>query len=329
MRSREFSFYSFISTYFGLFLTKMLKTWSKKNCELIKVNLRIRFLQDCRKHRLLPKHLSNHRFISGTTFYDSKVRHKFINTTNLFFWKVFRFEIDDAYKQRSTLLRSLFNFERIIIRSIPSNLWNKYFYTQQRNFDKVFFRESSRLRNKFLWLVNNKSCESKERLSKLCEIKYTCVEKINRANDQRGSFEFTSGPSHSLQFSHNVVHSVDVSPLNFIHKEHSLLTPRKKWFINLSSSEFPVAVSGLLQLGERFCLPQPFNHEPTVIEFIKNIESSLRSLDNERRIELRNRFVPLLEKFLHMPTRRDNVDRSIVSALSATKEFLVDRKSVV
>jgi len=50
-----------------------------------------------------------------------------------------------------------------------------------------------------------------------------------------------------------------------------LLEPREKWLVNISNTQIPNEVIGLLQLGEGVCLP-PTNIFNTITEYIKSVE---------------------------------------------------------
>lgn len=51
--------------------------------------------------------------------------------------------------------------------------------------------------------------------------------------------------------------TVSIDPHNVIEKSVDTLShTNNKWFINLTDTHIPAKVSNLLQLGDRFCLPQ-------------------------------------------------------------------------
>jgi len=65
----------------------------------------------------------------------------------------------------------------------------------------------------------------------------------------------------------------------------------KKWFINLSNDYIPLEVSNLLQLGEGFSIPFFKNKKQSVIEFIKDFESTGFRGNNNQKLKIRNTVV--------------------------------------
>ena len=71
--------------------------------------------------------------------------------------------------------------------------------------------------------------------------------------------------------------------------------------MNLSSFDIPYNIQCFLQLGENFALP--FNNKNKIIfEYIKNIESSTQRMPIDRRIEVTNYSIPILNNIISSPT---------------------------
>ena len=51
-----------------------------------------------------------------------------------------------------------------------------------------------------------------------------------------------------------IIHEINLNSNNFNQSEYDIMKLNEKWFINLSSVNFPLEVQGLLQLGDGFCL---------------------------------------------------------------------------
>jgi len=108
-----------------------------------------------------------------------------------------------------------------------------------------------------------------------------------------------------------------------------VLEPREKWLINISNTQIPKEVTGLLQLGEGFCLP-PINATHTITEFIKSIEYyfSRFPLGNYN-CKFRNQLFPHIEALKNIDSHRTDIDYSILSAVSATKMFIKNNPSIL
>lgn len=93
-------------------------------------------------------------------------------------------------------------------------------------------------------------------------------------------------------------HHVIIDPLpldNILHP--NVLTLRKKWFVNLTGTDIPDVVIGLLQLGSGFGLP-PTNVNNTVLEIIKCVENSIiRNVSGCRKREESTQFLHVIEGF--------------------------------
>ncbi|KYQ53742.1 hypothetical protein ALC60_07325 [Trachymyrmex zeteki] len=112
----------------------------------------------------------------------------------------------------------------------------------------------------------------------------------------------TSNPFLISQKSFNPSSSIFIHPNSFPSQNNSssLTTIRKKWFINLSSVEIPHNIQCFLQLGENFALP--FNNKNKIIfECIKSVESSTHRMPIDRRIEVVNLSIPILNNIISSP----------------------------
>lgn len=83
--------------------------------------------------------------------------------------------------------------------------------------------------------------------------------------------------------------------------------------MNLSSPNIPHDVQLLLQLGEKFCLPN-IDKEKTVIELLKNVEFNIGKLSAEVHATVRGRSFPIMNRFHSSLVKLSPTDRLLLKA---------------
>jgi len=151
------SFFSFIHYTFGLNSVLLLKKWTHYNKDLVKLKARYKYLLECKRSNLVPKHLSKY----GTDklqFYNDFLSRRTLSFSYRFVRSILNLEISDNYKQRKILVSNIFRLSRAIERNLRSYYCNQFFTTQQWSLSKLSVRETSRLNRKLLWNYSNVQC---------------------------------------------------------------------------------------------------------------------------------------------------------------------------
>lgn len=99
------------------------------------------------------------------------------------------------------------------------------------------------------------------------------------------SFSFSTSPFPPSVISFKI--SINPS-IPLPHFDSCLFSVNKKWFLNLSSSHIFFEVQCLLQLGEKFSLPNSNISHKYIFDFIKYIECGVKRLDPEVSHFIRN-----------------------------------------
>jgi len=67
------SFFKYIHDFFGYNAVRLLKQWIKDNKEIIKTTLRNKYLLDCKRSNIVPKHLNNY-CLFNIKFYNDNIK---------------------------------------------------------------------------------------------------------------------------------------------------------------------------------------------------------------------------------------------------------------
>lgn len=290
------TFFTFISMYFGFIVTQQLKKWIKRNRDLIKINVQIWFLVTCKKRHMLPRHLSSNNCYSHVTFVNYTNKRNFENKRWLFVNRILRLEIDDLYKQRKMLVHEIHKTNKFITTTLPANLYSSFFITQTNSLHKFYIQHNDRIINK-IHLLEQGSVKQNRETAHLINLKYYAISNNTTVGPStlrigHNSFKFM----FDKPYTHHTQHSIEVSVTQNVSGTPPLLEPRNNWFVNLSNTDIPVEVQGLLQLGEGFRLPITDNKEYIITEYIKHIENNIRTFNQTIKSECRNLFTPILEK---------------------------------
>lgn len=98
-----------------------------------------------------------------------------------------------------------------------------------------------------------------------------------------------------------------VVPQNFpINDDNPLDRTKDGWFINLTNTIIPQEVSGLLQLGKRFSLPDMFDRKSSIMAFIKDIETYTNLHTFEIQHKIRDLLIPEFHNFIRQKTLKSD-----------------------
>jgi len=308
----HYSFYSFITHTYNSDTCALLKKWFSLNLELIKSSLRVKFLSNCKRSNIVPKHF-NIEYLTKFTFYHDKSKICWSKYTNMFINKLLNLEISDNIKKRHHLITSIYRCTRKIEEMLPWHICNKFFYTKGRSLRECYIREKKRLSTKFAHLITGGNPFTATKT--IDNIKYYC-----------------SSNNHSTRYTFNkplvakTTHLIELKSTNFNDNSVRLLEPKEAWFVNASNTSVPDEVIGLLQLGEDFCLPS-HNKDRDIVEYIKSIENNFNKLRLRNSNTFRNKLFPLIKSIKNNGTSK--MDTEILAAVSITKRFVLNNPNVI
>jgi len=126
---------------------------------------------------------------------------------------------------------------------------------------------------------------------------------------------------------------ISVSPSidrKFNSKEVNLLERTNgRWFVNLSNTTIPQEVSTLLQFGDSFCPPMPFNKKFAIHEFIKDIESNRATHKISNQFLIRNTSIPQFHKFLKNTPPKNIINENLLHMYHTTQQFCRDNHNIM
>jgi len=254
MEMRYFKFFSYIRSQFGIETCNSLKHFKKLTDQSINLRIRIKFLKECLKLKLVPPHLDIcNRYEKFSMFSDgSKKRLKILFFNHV--KTVLRLELSDTYQHLITIRNKLFKLYKRIHRLLPTFVLMDFFGYQKRYNREKWANNTTRINKKIEWLVLKNNNKVKKDIK---PINYHRENNIGKElNVQKDGCKI----------------EINVSPMNF-RLESPLNKIQDKWFVNLCQKTIPNEVISLLQLGKRFSLPSITNNrDKTMIEFIKCIE---------------------------------------------------------
>jgi len=316
------SYFKFIRDTFGYHVVRLLKQWIIYNKEIIKTNLRNKYLIGCKRSHVLPKHLNNYH-LHNIVFHNDTFKTQALIYTKLFTKNLLNLEIRDNFKKHICLISQLFSITRNIEKNLPLYICKKFFNTQNHALYKLYLHENHRLYNKLkaIQLFDNSNNYKMENIDNIKY--YWSMPSQNKTTDY--NLSFTKHDFHT----DDSIHSVELNPTDHNEKTKNVLEPRKKWFLNASNTEIPNDVVGLLQLGENFCLP-PTNKNDSITQCIKHIESSFSRLQNNNCInKFRNQIFPFINSLNNIDKSRTDIDSTLITATQTTKKFIKNNPEVL
>jgi len=122
-----------------------------------------------------------------------------------------------------------------------------------------------------------------------------------------------------------------MSKMLFHNNQYVLLlsSVRKKWFVNLSSDIIPHDTQCFLQLGENFALPNRNKNNITIIfERIKSIENNIHKFSIDKRIDITNHSIPILNDIASSSLSSLSIDKKL-SNLKVIKKFITSHSNII
>jgi len=97
MRYLHSNFFKYVSTTFGIFCSRLLKSWINQQKLIINNKIRVTFLKACIQHNIVPIHLRN---IIGNKLImsDHNCNRKLKHLRHVFATKILKIELNDTYK---------------------------------------------------------------------------------------------------------------------------------------------------------------------------------------------------------------------------------------
>jgi len=307
MRFKNFKFFSYIRTQFGINTCDLLKDFIKLTNRSITLRIRIRFLKSCKALKLIPPHLDVCNKWEGNLYLfndSSKKRLRWLIFDHV--KAVLCLELEDSYRQLKSIGEKIFKVYKKITKWLPWRVTSKFFGYQDKNNSIKWATEIKRINKKIDWLIVKRN----EKIRKdIKPIKYYYTD-MNR-NELR----------ISLDNGANNKNEINVSPDGF--KLNTLLNQsHKNWFVNLSNKTIPDEVTLLLQLGEKFSLPILKNDkEKTSVEFIKSIERNVFKEVDIISSQIRNQSIPIIKRVFKSTHNLDVNEKMVLSWLKHTREF--------
>ncbi|XP_020296490.1 uncharacterized protein LOC109861317 [Pseudomyrmex gracilis] len=225
------------------------------------------------------------------------------------------------------MVNNIFKTNKTIIYNLPFHIYSVFFDSQLDKINKFHLDQERRMMKKFSWI-------KQKHYKKISLPKKLTYFAINRDKPllNNSSNSYYTHPSHTFFFSPSfqATHTVNIQ-MELKSPTKTLLEHRKNWFINLTSTPIPDKVVGLLQHGENFSLPTK-NNSKLIFEMIKNFEYNIKitiHLDNNKKIDSRNRFVPMFKQLRVSNFTNLLHDIEINNALKYTNSFVKHHPSII
>ena len=328
---RSFTFFQFVKYNFGFNTVSFMKKWIHTQKSMIRMRMRINFLNNCLRLNLVPAHLN--RFAR----YDKQLQHvksilKFNGILNVFIKHMLRNEIKDAYRHIHSLQMLSFKLVRCISRTLPIATLNAFFGGQNSSLHHYFASKREGIQKKLCRLrtkhMHNKIKEIRPVQyvynTSWCRIDTSVTHAACSSDMDSRNSSVISSVQPSTSSSYNII----LDPNNFNYPTSSALHIKEKWFINLSSTQFPPTIQGILQLGENFCLPS-LNKGKILTEFVKNVEHNINKLPRDTRSIVRNRSFPIIRKIAAHSFDTTTYDVDLIRAMNELKTFTRNNPDVI
>jgi len=217
----QFYFFNYIHCSFGYNTVRLLKQWIRYNKELIRTTLRNKYLLNCKRSNILPKHVNNYCPFN-IKYFNDKIKQQSLKNTRHFINNILNLEITDNFKKRRYLISCLYKVTRNIEKNLPEYIFYKFYRTQESSLQKLFKHENDRLTKKLKTMTT-----SKRKLEKMIKntnnIKYYgTIRHDNNSTDHKFTFN-----KHEFLLNDMVYYTeIKQSDYNFTTKK--LLEPREK-----------------------------------------------------------------------------------------------------
>ena len=324
----EMPFFEFIRLNFGFRACFLLKLCIKLMNRNIKNRIRIHFLKRCFREQLVPVHLMkllNYRI----DITDRNASNKINKLKQNFVHKVLRVELNDSYRQLSRLQYDLFRNYRNITLVLPHDICDLFFRHQEVKFARKWQQENVSIVEKI---------ERLRRVTNYRKFKYvnninytlTMTEPQNKCTGFRPSIISKISINEGSTNDSNMVHHISVRPDKFSFSfDYKFDNVNRDWLVNLTDIDIPDNVKYILQLGQRFNLPNTVtNKGKMTCEFIKHIESNILKLDEQTKNLIRKDTIPILNN-INYSSPNNNLDKIIKQGIRELRMFLNDNPGLL
>jgi len=311
--------FHFISFYFGVHVTSILKSWIDINYRIIRTYSKLQFLKQCKFRNIHPQHISNCAK-TPVTVQNFKAIRKLNGVLHNFKTELLEIEIFDIYKLIRYLNNELSLLSQDMSSILPPAIWNSIKRHHSISFNNLKYRLNRNHQKKLNGLIKK---TSNEKINKIKRIQYSYHTTRNRYSQNT----YSDSSSKIQRVTNNI--NIDIDPKKFNIDEMSLLKHTKnKWFINLSNTTIPQEVSTLLQFGERFCLPLS-NKKLAIHEFIKDIECNMTAHKIHNQVLIRNTAIPQFHKFLKNTPPKNIINENLLHLQHITQQFCRDNPNII
>jgi len=129
MRFRNFKFFSYIRTQFGINTCDLLKEFSKLTNRSITLRIRIKFLKSCKVLNLIPSHLDVCNKWEGNLYLFNDRSKKRLRCLIFDHVKaVLRLELEDSYRQLKGIGEKIFKVYKKIMKWLPWRVTSRFFW---------------------------------------------------------------------------------------------------------------------------------------------------------------------------------------------------------
>lgn len=149
----HFNFLTNINNSYSPYIKQLLTQWINLQTKLIKLENQKLFLIKCRRHNILPQHLS-FSSCKDIHFFEPRLSLKQNNFNALFQTKVLNLEIKDIHIHIKQLLRQSNYTKDSLLQSLPEQIANKFFFTQNMRIKKLNKQMNKTHAKKFNNLLN-------------------------------------------------------------------------------------------------------------------------------------------------------------------------------
>jgi len=217
------SFFNFILNIFGYHAVKLLKSWIYLNKQLIKVIARNKYLNNCKRSKVYPKHLNN-IWSFNITFFNNIIKQRQRTYTDRYLKNMLNLEISDNCKKRRFLISRIYSVTRTIEKNLPIPICYRFFNSQNRSLHRLFLLEKDRLHKK-LTLLKSSTINNDKMFDNIHDIR--CRGSVWH---HKGKNDYTFTFNRQAPLSGDSIYDVELKPSDYKYDtQKDLLEPREKW----------------------------------------------------------------------------------------------------
>jgi len=303
---RNFSFLRFIRHQFGTFIFVQFRKLMRIFKCIVNARVRIRFLKDCLRFNLIPKHI-HLNIIKHLILFNPRSQKKLSRVTDIYNKKLIKIELNDSHYRLHCLINDLHKTTKNIERNVPMNIFCQFLNSQYKKMDNLLMNGLNKVRKKIVVLTTNRSNSSIDNIPPIT-LPVSAENKITANTHTEELLKICP--------SENIIRN-DIGDL------------QKNWIVNLSNKDIPKDVQCLLQLGGSFNLPV-MNKKKMTVDFIKGLESNIERVKiKSDAIAIRNKITPILTNFNKKICRREKTDKILIEWFKTTKKFINDNEDLI